>query len=277
MEKPTPRPQPQVPVGKPPHRTVRGGWWVSVLAVVTFVGVWELAHTYAWVNPVLLSAPSQIAHKSYELLRTDALAPDLWFTFRVFIGSITTALLAGISLGFAMGYSSWAYYVLSPFVIAANSLPKIVLMPLVVLWLGISMRANIFLGALMASFPIMISVYTGVRGLDRNLILLAKSYRASRWILWKEIVLPSLVPFVLSGLRIAISYAMVGGLIAEFFASSQGIGHLMVLYMSNFQVDAFFVCVVLVALFTTACTGAVRTVEKRVEAWRPSAFSPPGM
>jgi len=246
--------------------------WLSVGAVCAFVLGWEAAHRLGWLNPVLLSSPTRIADEGWRLLSTGALTADLVFTLEVFCVSVIAAVVTGMLVGFAIGYSALAYHVMNPFIVTANSLPKIVLMPLIVLWLGIGMSANVFLATLMASFPVITSTYAGVKTLDRDYVLLARSFGASRGHMMRAIVLPGITPYVLSGLRVGISYAMVGALIAEFFASSKGVGYRMVLFMSNFQVDAFFVCMTMVAVFTLACTSLVHWLERRVDAWRPSAF-----
>ena len=88
--------------------------------------------------------------------------------------------------------------------------------------------------------------------------------------------MPGVAPSVLAGLRVAVTYGMVGALIAEFFASSQGMGYRMVLYMANFQVDEFYLCVVMVAIFSLLSTAAVQALERRVEGWRPPTFQQPG-
>ena len=251
--------------------------WVSFVAVGLFLLAWELVCRFELVNPVLLSSPTRIASAALRIASSGALASDALFTAEVFFVSLTVAVVAGLVLGFALGYSTLAFDALNPFIFTANSLPKIVLMPLIVLWLGIGFAANVFLGALMGSFPIIMSVYAGVRSLDRDYILLARSYRATRWHTLRAIVLPGITPFALAGLRIAVSYAMVGTLIAEFFASSEGLGYRMILYMSNFRVDEFFVCICVVAGLTLACSSVVHRLERRVEAWRPSAFQVPGM
>jgi NitT/TauT family transport system permease protein len=251
--------------------------WRPVAAVVGFLLLWELAGQAGWLNPVLLSYPSEIGAAAVRLYRSGELVPDSAFTLRVFATSFTLALLAGGSIGFLIGYSSLAHDVLGPFIVVANSLPKIVLMPLIVLWLGIGAASNVFLGALMGSFPILMSVRGGVKSLDGDLIRLGRVYGASRGLMLRRIVLPGLIPFVLSGVRVAISYCMVGVLIAEFFGANQGLGYRMVLYSANFQVPAFFACIAVVAAVTLALTAIVHRLERRAEGWRPSAFEIPGM
>jgi len=252
-------------------QTINGSL-ISGASVLAFFICWEVLAVTGGINPVLISSPSRVISAGIYLLSEGALNDDIAFTLKVFTLSVTIAVIVGVGLGFAIGTNKTAYYLLNPFITVANSLPKIVLMPLIMLWLGLTMSANVFLGALMASFPIIISVYTGVRSLDRDFIELAEVYDASPWFVFRMIILPGITPFVLSGMRVAISYAMVGCLIAEFFASSEGIGYRMVLYMSNFEVDAFFVCMVLVAGFTLSIASLVHRLERRIEAWRPAAF-----
>ena len=251
--------------------------WRSFAVVLVFLMLWEAAGQLAWINPVLLSHPSDIASEALRLFRAGELISDMGFTLRIFATSFVVAWILGVAVGFAIGYSKLAHDIASPFLVVANSLPKIVLMPLLVLWFGIGSSANIFLGTLMASFPILQSVRSGVKSLDPDLVRLGRVYGASPWLLLRRIVLPGITPFVLSGMRVAISYGMVGVLIAEFFGASQGLGYRMVLYSADFQIAAFFVCIIIVAIVTLLLTSFVHLLEKRAEGWRPSAFERPGL
>lgn len=247
--------------------------WPSLLAVAVFFGAWELICQLGWVSPVLLASPSRIAAAAPELLTRATVLRDLLYTGQVFALALLVAAVCGALLGALVGISPLAYQLLNPFIVSVNSLPKIVLVPLIVLWLGIGMAANVFLGALMASFPIIISTFSGVRSLDRDYVLLARAFGASRGKIARSVVLPGLVPYVLSGLRVGLNYAMVGVLISEFFASSKGVGYRMVLFMQNFEVDGFFVLLVLVATFTVSLTALLHALERRLSRWRPAAFS----
>ena len=251
--------------------------WRGAAAVVGFLVLWELAGRLGWVSPVLLAYPSQIAAEGARLYGSGELVGDTLFTLRVFATSFAVAWVVGVAVGFAIGYSAVLHDVLGPFIVVANSLPKIVLMPLIVLWLGIGAAAAVFLGAVMASFPILLSVRAGVRSLDPDLIRLGRVYGAGRARMLRRIVLPAIRPFVLAGVRVGISYGMVGVLIAEFFGANRGLGYRMVLYSANFEIPAFFVCITVVAAITLGLTALVHVLERRAEAWRPSAFELPGM
>jgi NitT/TauT family transport system permease protein len=256
---------------------MRAGGWLSWVTGCGFLALWEVAARLEWINPVLTSAPSRILTAATALADPGALAADLLFTLRVFGLSLGLAGVGGVLLGFAVGLSPALQRAAYPFLATLNALPKIVLMPLLVLWLGIGMKAGVALSTLMAGFPILTAVSAGARSLDADYVRLGRAFGAGRWLLWRAILLPGVAPYALAGLRVAVSYGMVGALIAEFFASSRGVGYRMVLYMANFQVDAFFLCIVLVAAFTLGCTALVQALERRVEGWRPSAFEVPGL
>jgi ABC-type nitrate/sulfonate/bicarbonate transport system permease component len=243
--------------------------WVSVLAVVLFFLAWQLICTLVLVSPVLLASPSQIAVTGWRLIIAGDLNTDTLFTLSVFVTGLGLAVLFGVAVGLLIGFSDLAFDALQPFIVTASALPKIVLMPLVVLWFGIGMSGNVFLSMMMGAFPIIMSIHAGIKSLDQDLLLLARAYGASRWLTFRSIVLPGLTPFLLGGLRVAVSYTMVGALIAEFFASSEGLGYRMVLTMSNFHVAEFFVCIVLVAFLTLAFQSIVHWLERKVEGWRP--------
>lgn len=232
----------------PVAREARG--WVGIATAAAFFVLWQLCSTLELINPVLLSSPWQIATSGYRLLASGALVADVLFTLGVYLLGLVLAGVIGTSVGILLGFSAPARDALEPFVVVANALPKVVLMPLIVLWLGVGFSANVFLATLMGSFPIILSVRAGVRSLDREYVWLARAYRASRYRMLRAVVLPGAAPFALSGLRVAVSYVMVGTIIAEFFASSAGLGYRMVVYMANFRVSEFFVCLTMVAALT---------------------------
>ena len=259
-------------------KTMSGLWsagqtkWLPACILMAFFLTWEGICRLDMVSPVLLTPPTGVAAAAFHLLLDSTARRDLGFTMTVYLLSLAVATPAGTLVGFMMGYSPAVYQAINPFVVALNSMPKIILMPIIVLWLGIGISTNVFLGALMAGFPIAIATYTGVRSLERDFVLLARAFRAGRLTTLRTVVVPGIAPFVVSGLRLGINYAMVGILTAEFFASSQGIGHRMMLYISNFEVEYFFGCLALVIGFTLSCTVGISRVERALQSWRPVAL-----
>lgn len=248
--------------------------WLSILSGGLFFGAWEGICAAGWVSPVLLSPPSRVASQAVVLAGQGTLWADLAHTLQAFVLALTIATVGGALLGGLVGYSRAAYAVFNPFVVAINALPKVVLMPLVVLWVGIGTAASVLLGAVMASFPIITATFAGIQALERDFVKLARSFGARRAIMVRTIVLPGVLPYLLGGLRVGLNYAMVGVLIAEFFGASEGIGYRMMLLMANFEVAAFFVYLLVVATFTLAATAGLHLLERRLGGWRPNAFEP---
>lgn len=249
---------------------------LSLFALGLFVALWEVISRLGWISPVLLSSPSRIATIAPAFLAQPTLRADLLHTLVAFGLALALATLIGSLLGVLLGISRRAYQLLNPFIVATNSLPKVVLMPLIVLWVGIGMTASLLLGTLMASFPLLISTHGGVRNLDAELLQVARAYGARRGFIARTILLPGLLPYVLSGLRVGVNYALVGVLLSEFFAATRGVGYRMMLLMSNFEVDRFFVLLLLVAAFSIGCTALIHALERRLERFRPQAFDEAG-
>lgn len=244
------------------------GLLVSAASLGGFLALWEMAYRFEWVNPVFVSAPSLIAQSTVDLMGSGAVAEDLGVTLWGFTISFGVAILGGVLVGVLIGYSTIAYQVLNPFVVGLNAVPKIVLMPLIIMWFGMGLPSKVFLAGVMAGFPIIVNTLAGVRAIERDHILLARSFGASGSVIFRTIVLPSLVPYVLSGIRVGINYCMVGVLLVEFFASSEGVGYRMVLYTANFQIDLFFVLFAIVIAFTLALTSGVERLEQHFGRWR---------
>jgi NitT/TauT family transport system permease protein len=247
-------------------------WGLSFVSLAVVLGLWEVTCAAGWVSPVLLSAPSAIVAVGAEGLADGRWNADFATTLLSFALAFGVAALAGAGVGIAMGASRAVFHLVNPYVVALNALPKIVLCPLVMIWFGTGLGARVFMGALMAAFPVLTSTVTGVQSIDRQFVLLARAYGASRRkILW-SVLLPSIAPYVLSGLRVGVNYAMVGVLIVELFSSSQGVGFRLNAYSQNFQVDLFFVLITLVAAFVLALSSLIRRTETRLGAWRDAAY-----
>lgn len=245
------------------------------LALVALAVVaWELSVRLGGVDPVLVSSPSRIAAAAPEVLGSPRFVDDASYSLSVFATAVVLATAIGAPVGLLMGYSRIAYRLLHPLVVAFNALPKVALMPLIVLWVGLGRPAGVLLATLMASFPVLIATASGLEALEREHVQMARAFGAGRGLLLRRVVLPGVTPYLVSGLRVGVTYALVGVILAEFFAASRGLGYRMVVTMQNFEVDAFFVCLIVVALVAVAATAALRALERRLQAWRPAAFEP---
>lgn len=247
-------------------------WGLSILSVALVLSAWEAACELGWVSSVLLAGPSTIIARGTESLVDGRWNDDFATTLLAFGLAFVVATVLGTALGIVTGASRAMFHLVNPYVVALNALPKIILCPLVMIWFGTGLGSRVFMGALMAAFPILTSTVTGVQSIDRQFIMLARVYRASRWKILTDVLLPSVLPYSLSGMRVGVNYAMVGVLIVELFSSSQGIGFLLNAYSQNFQIDLFLVLIVIVALFVLVLSGMIRRAETYLGGWRDSAF-----
>jgi NitT/TauT family transport system permease protein len=221
---------------------------------------------------VLLTPPSAVLRAALVLASSAEVRADLAATLSAYLASLVLGGLLGAFLGAAMGASRATDRLLDPYFTALNAVPKIALMPLVVLWLGLGFKPALFLGTVMAAFPIAVSVRAGMRVLERDLVLLARAFGAGPRVLWLSIIAPGLVPHFLSAWRVAANYALVGVLIVEFFAADRGLGYRMVAFSANFQTALFLALLLLSMALALAVSGLLGLLEERASSWRPEAL-----
>lgn len=250
----------------------RSGLFLSGLSIGLTAILWEASCRFGFVNPLLLSPPSRIAAAGWALLKSDFFYFDLTATLSAFGASLVLAVVFGTAAGAAMGASRAAYHLLNPHITALNAAPKIALVPVVVLWFGLGFPSAVFLGTLAGSFPIAVSVYAGMRSLERDYVLLARAFRATRTKTALSVIVPGLVPHLIAALRIAVNYVFVSVLVVEFFAADRGLGYRMVVFSQNFQIAPFFALLVLVMGLALALSGVLHWLGDRLTTWRPEAL-----
>lgn len=220
------------------------------------------------VNPILFTYPVAIARAFYELVASGELFGFLWQSLQVLAYGFSLAVGVGILLGVVVGRFAAAEYALDLQVSALYSTPTVALVPLIVLWLGFKVPAKTFVVFLFCVFPILINTQQGVRAVDRGLLEVARSFCSSERRLWKDLVIPSALPFIVAGIRLAIGRGLVGMVIAEFYTSITGLGYMIVRYANNFETAKLFVPIVVLALLGILLTEAVKQIEVRIAPWR---------
>jgi NitT/TauT family transport system permease protein len=175
----------------------------------------------------------------------------------------------GVPLGILLGwYHRWRA-LFDPFISMLYVTPRVALLPLLILWLGIGLASKIAVIFLGAVFPILINVIAGMRTIDETLLMCARSFGAKDRQIFTTLALPSCVPFMLAGLRIGVGRALVGVVVGEMVAATGGIGHMMAVAGAMFQTDRVFVGIILIAIFGYTCTSFLNRLERRFESWRP--------
>ena len=244
---------------------------LGTAAVTLFLIIWELVgNTFQLINPMFMSAPSLVGKAAVQLFASGEIYNDLYISgIELFWGYLLSAVVA-VPFGISIGWYKKVAYIFDPFVNAMNATPRVALLPLVIIWLGIGILSKVGIIFLGAVFPILINARDGVKTTPVNLLTAARSFGASEWMLFKTVVLPSTVPFILTGLRLGRGRAIVGVMVGELYAATAGIGFMITVAGATFQTDKVFVGVLIFALTGMIGTEFLSRLEKRFNKWRPA-------
>jgi NitT/TauT family transport system permease protein len=240
-------------------------WTLRLSSVVLIAVVWELYGRA--VNPVLLSSPSEIAAAAVEMVADGSLTKAFSESMVVLgVGS-----LIGICIGLVVGLAAGRNATLASFVeLPLNALyatPTVALIPVIVVWFGFGPTAKTVVVMLFVLFPVLINTMRGVKEVDPGLIEVARSFGSGERRMWVDLILPSALPYVVTGLRLAIGRALIGVIVAEFFTAFAGLGNLIVTSANSFRTDRTFVPILLIALLGITLTALLEWTERKVVRW----------
>lgn len=245
---------------------------LGATSIVVMLAVWQFLPDLVPMKAgtkLFFAVPSDIAGTLWTMFATGSIWAPLAVSAEAFIVGLTLAILVGLPLGVLLGRSSVLAAMCDPFVTAFNATPRLVFLPLLMLWFGLglwSKVAIVFLGAL---FPLLINTYEGVRHADRLLVNVVRSFGANEWDIARLVVVPNALPFIIVGLRLAIGRAVLGVVVAEFFGAQDGLGVVMVRAASEFRVDVVFAGLIVFAALSLVMTGLVKLLEQHFSRWRP--------
>ena len=245
---------------------------LGTAVIVLLLIIWELLPYFVPMKQgtrLFFTVPSRILATLWQMFASGSIWAPLGVSATAFAIGLALAVAAGLPLGILLGRSNTLNAMFDPFITAFNATPRLVFLPLLMLWLGIglwSKVAIVFLGAL---FPLLINTHEGVRNADKLLINVVRSFGAKEWDVARLVVIPNSLPFIVVGLRLAIGRAILGVVVAEFFGAQDGLGVLMVRAASSFNVDVVFAGLIIFAALSLIMTGLVKLLEERMNRWRP--------
>jgi ABC-type nitrate/sulfonate/bicarbonate transport system permease component len=246
-------------------RAGRYSGWIALLLVI---GFWQLAGSVGWVNPLFLPPPSAIVLAVTKLALSGALWQHLSASVMRIGSGWILGTIAGVAIGFAIGLSSLARGVGITFISALFPIPKIALLPLLILWLGIGEEPKIATIALGVFFSTAISVYSGVDSVPRNLIRMAQSFNVPFHLIVRRVIWPGALPSILAGFRITASVALLLVVSAEMIGAQYGIGAFVLQAGNLMQTDQLLAGVVILSLFGLAVGRLINWLETRLLHWR---------
>jgi NitT/TauT family transport system permease protein len=243
---------------------------LGTISVAIFLAIWELVgNVWQMINPMFMSAPSLIAKAGWQMFVSGEIWNDLYVSGIEFVWGYLLSIVVAIPFGIAVGWYKRLAYIFDPFINAMNATPRVALLPLVIIWLGIGILSKIGIIFLGAVFPLLINTRDGVKTTPANLLTAARSFGASEWRIFKSVVLPSTVPFILTGLRLAVGRALIGVMVGELYAATAGIGFMITVAGATFQTDKVFVGVLIFAISGMIMTDLIDRYEQRFNKWRP--------
>ncbi|HEX3792117.1 MAG TPA: ABC transporter permease [Pseudonocardiaceae bacterium] len=240
----------------------------GVTAVILVVALWELVAALRIEPVILLPGPVDVIDAFQQMFSSDTIWQDLGASGAELLYGLVLAAVVGIPVGMLLGWYRRVGYVFDPFVNFFYSIPRIALGPLLIVWLGIGLSSKVTLVFLMALFPIVINTTTGVRDIDPQLVRASRCFGGGDLQIFRTIALPGAVPFVLSGLRLAVGQALIGVFVAELMGAQHGIGLLMNNAGQQFQTATVFAGLIIFAVAGFVLTVLLRRAERHFDAWR---------
>ena len=241
------------------------GWWSDLLQPL----IGDAAERWR-IRPIFISSPTLIVQAAYRLFFvTGEIWRDVGMSGLEFVVGIALAVVVGIPFGLAAGWYRFLSYAVAPFLSALNATPQVAFLPLIIIWVGTGFATKVLIIFLLAVLPIAINAQAAVRTTDARLIKVSESFGAGEWLFFHSIILPSAVPFLLAGLRLAIGRGMIGIVVGEVYGSAGGIGMMISQAGSRFQTDRVFVGVLTIVVAGIVLVEVLRWIERRVEVWRP--------
>ena len=237
----------------------------TALAVVAILVAWELLCRVFSVPKWLLPAPSQIVVETWSI--RSVLPMHFAATLTTVLGGFALAIVTGIPIAVLVVYSPFLRRVMFPFLLMLQSVPKVALAPLLLLWVGYGQVSNIIIAATVAFFPIVINTATGLESVDNELLELTTSLDAGVARVFWRVRLPWALPYMFSSFKVAITLAVIGAVVAEFVGSDKGLGYLILTSSGAMKTSVMFGVLVLLSLLGIASFYAVAWVERRLCPW----------
>ena len=239
---------------------------IRTASVAVFFVIWE--YYGRRMDPIFMAPPSAIFEAAVTLIQSGALEKAMVQTLWPFAVGMALTVIVGILLGIVMAQWRTLEYVLDPFINALYAIPRIALVPLIILWAGLEFAGKVTILVSVAIFPITVNTYAGIRDVRGSMLEIGRAYGATEWQIFWKIVLPAAVPFIMAGVRLAVGLAIIGIIVAAFFTAISGLGGMIVEYANVFATAKLFVPIIVIALIGVILTELVMWLERRMSRWR---------
>jgi NitT/TauT family transport system permease protein len=244
---------------------------------VALVGGWELAARARIVDPFFFGQPTKIADqlKTWIQQGTDAgpLSQQIFVTLEEAVLGFLIGVVLGVVCGIALGRVQLLSEIFSPYIKVMNSIPRIVLGSIFILWLGLGLASKVALAVVLVFFAVFFNAFQGAREVDRNLVANVRILGASRRQVTRHVVLPSAMTWIIASMHVSFGFALIGAIVGEFLGAQKGLGLLISQAQGTFNADGVFAAMLIIAVVALAAEGLITLLERRLLAWRPPAVS----
>jgi len=239
---------------------------IRTIAVAIFFAIWEFYGRR--MDPIFMAPPSAIFDAALQLIQSGALRKALIESLWPFAAGMALTVILGIAIGVAIAQWRLVEYICDPFINALYAIPRIALVPLIILWVGLEFTGKVAILVSVAVFPIIVNTYAGIRDVRGSMLEIGRAYGATDAQIFFKIILPAAIPFIMAGVRLSVGLAIIGIIVAEFFTAISGLGGMIVEYANVFATAKLFVPIIVIALVGVVLTEIVMWAERRLSRWR---------
>ncbi|WP_238886689.1 ABC transporter permease [Clostridium sp. YIM B02551] len=240
--------------------------FVRILILVVFILLWEIAADNKWIDPFLTSSPSRIIKSTINLYNEGILLKNIWVTCYETILGFTIGTVLGTFIAIILWASPFTAKVLDPYLVVLNALPKVALAPIIIFWAGNGIRSIIVIALLISIIVTIISVASGFNEVDKEKILLLKTFNANKLQILRHLIIPASVPTLISALKINVGLSWVGVIMGEFLVAREGLGFLIVYGGQVAQLDMVMMSIILLSIIAYVMYKLVWLVERKIYA-----------
>lgn len=255
----------RAPAGTWRRRLTLFGWRLLLTAVL--LAAWEIAATTV-TTPFWISQPSRVFDRLLSLTMSGLLFWHIAATLQAALLGLALGGVVGVAAGLLLGARPRIAEVVDPLLMGLNSLPRVALAPLFIIWFGIGLPSKVILAFSLVVFPVLINAYQGVRGVDQSLVDMLRTMHASPWLIARRVTLPSTLPWIVAGLRIGLGMALIGAVVGELVGSNRGVGYYIEAAAANFDTTGVFAGLVILMVLTIALNELMKAIEARLFRWR---------
>jgi NitT/TauT family transport system permease protein len=250
------------------RRVLYSSWARPIILIALLIVLWQLAIVVFRIPPYLIPAPLAVVKQL--LTQWPELLQQASFTTYATLGGFALSIAFGIPMALLIAYSRTVESFVYPLLVFSQSVPKVAIAPLFVVWFGFGIIPKVIAAFMLGFFPIVVSTVVGFKSVDRDMIDLARSMKASKLQIFRRISLPQALPSVFAGLKVSVTLAVVGAVVGEFVGSNSGIGYVLQIANGNFDLPLMFAALTILSLIGVLLFAAVDLVERFMIPWHAS-------